>query len=118
MERKNLIKFWANFTKNLIILNPGRFIILLVSVLLLILGLLIPNQTKVERYIVDGDKHYYEISSSYTALEYDNEQKLFQDDNDTLIKVVELHELSVITIVITSILFLMFIASLFIEELK
>ena len=121
MERKNLIKFWANFTKNLIILNPGRFIILLVSVLLLILGLLIPNQTKfykVERYIVDGDKHYYETSSSYNALEYDTEQKLFQDDDDTLIKVVELHELSVITIVITSILFLMFIASLFIEELE
>ena len=121
MERKNLIKFWANFTKNLIILNPGRFIILLVSVLLLILGLLIPNQTKfykVERYIVDGDKHYYETTSSYTALEYDTEQKLFQDDDDTLIKVVELHELSVITIVITSILFLMFIASLFIEELE
>lgn len=121
MERKNLIKFWANFTKNLIILNPGRFIILFTSILLLILGLLIPNQTKfykVERYIVDGDKHYYEISSSYNALEYDTEQKLFQDDDDTLIKVVELHELSVITIVITSILFLMFIASLFIEELE
>ena len=121
MERKNLIKFWANFTKNLIIINPGRFMILFISILLLSISTLIPNQTKfykVDRYIVDGDKHYYETASSYNALEYDTEQKLFQDGNDTLIKVVEWHELRVITIVITSILSLLFIGSLFIEELE
>jgi competence protein ComGC len=121
MERKNLIKFWANFTKNLIIINPGRFVILFISILLLTISALIPNQTKfykVDRYIVDGDKHYYETTSSYTALEYDTEQKLFQDGSDTLIKVVEWHELRVITIVILSILFLVFIGSLFIEELE
>jgi hypothetical protein len=121
MERKNLIKFWANFTKNLIIINPGRFMILFISILLLTISTLIPNQTKfykVDRYIADGDKHYYETTSSYTALEYDTEQKLFQDGSDTLIKVVEWHELRVITIVILSILFLVFIGSLFIEELE
>ena len=121
MERKNLIKFWANFIKNLIIINPGRFMILFISILLLTISALIPNQTKfykVDRYIVDGDKHYYETASSYNALEYDTEQKLFQDGSDTLIKVVEWHELRVITIVIASILSLVFIGSLFIEELE
>jgi hypothetical protein len=121
MERKNLIKFWANFTKNLIIINPGRFLILLISIILLTISALIPNQTKfykVDRYIVDGEKHYYETTSSYITLEYDTEQKLFQDGSDTLIKVVEWRELRVITITIVSILFLVFIGSLFIEELE
>jgi competence protein ComGC len=95
--------------------------ILFISILLLTISALIPNQTKfykVDRYIVDGDKHYYETTSSYTALEYDTEQKLFPDGSDTLIKVVEWHELRVITIIIVSILFLVFIGSLFIEELE
>ena len=121
MERKTLIKFWTTFTKQLITINPGRFLILSASILLLILGSLVPNKTKfyeLERHIVDGDKHYYETTSSYTILEYDSEQKLFQDDDDTLIKVVEWNELRVISVVLSSILFGMFIVSLFLEDLE
>jgi hypothetical protein len=121
MERKKLIKFWTTFTKYLIVINPGRFLMLTASILLLILGLLVPNKTKfyeVERHIVDGDKHYYETTSSYAVLEYDSEQKLFQEDGDTLIKVVEWHELRVISLVLSILLFGIFIASLFLEELE
>jgi hypothetical protein len=121
MERKTLIKFWTTFTKQLIIINPGRFLILSASILLLFLGSLVPNKTnfyKLERHIVDGDTHYYETTSSYNVLEYDSEQKLFQDDGDTLIKVVEWHELRVISVVLSIILFGIFIASLFLEELE
>ena len=121
MERKTLIKFWTTFTKQLIIINPGRFLFLYSSILLLILGFLIPNTTnfyKLERHIVDGNKHYYETTSSYKVLEYDSEQKLFQDNGDTLIKVVEFHELSVILIVLSSLLLIFFIVSLFVEELE
>jgi hypothetical protein len=44
----------------------------------------------VERYIVEGDTHYYKVNNQ--VLEYDREQKLFIDNGDTLIKTKEWYE--------------------------
>jgi hypothetical protein len=90
MRTNQRIKFLLSLVNNFIKVDRTRVIIILAAVLLLITIFFLPKETKfyeVERYIVEGDTHYYKVNNQ--VLEYDREQKLFIDNGDTLIKTKE-----------------------------
>jgi hypothetical protein len=93
MRTNQRIKFLLSLVNNFIKVDRTRVIIILAAVLLLITIFFLPKETKfyeVERYIVEGDTHYYKVNNQ--VLEYDREQKLFIDNGDTLIKTKEWYE--------------------------
>jgi hypothetical protein len=93
MRTNQRIKFLLSLVNNFIKVDRTRVIIILAAVLLLITIFFLPKETKfyeVERYIVEGDTHYYKVNNQ--ILEYDREQKLFIDNGDTLIKTKEWYE--------------------------
>ena len=121
MNKKNLINFWLNYYKNLIIINPARFTALLFSIIMILISLCIPENTyfyTVQRHIVDGEKHYYEVEGISNALEYNSEQTLFKSGGDILIKSTIWNQGSVILFSISITIFVIFIFSLCLEELE
>jgi hypothetical protein len=120
MERKNKINFWTTFIKNLIIINPGRFAMLIAFLLCLGSLTLIPDMTvfdEVHRYFVDGDTHYYQMYGG-EVLEFKSEQKIFVNNGDSFLKVKTIHPGSIISITLSLVGLIFLIASCFIEDLE
>jgi hypothetical protein len=120
MERKNKINFWLTFIKNLIIINPGRFAMLIAFLLCLGSLTLIPDMTEfgeVHRYFVDGDTHYYQMYGG-EVLEFKSEQKIFVQNGDSFLKVKTIHPVSIISITLAVVNLIFLIASCFIEDLE
>lgn len=120
MERKNKINFWTTFIKNLIIINPGRFVMLITFLLCLSSLTLIPDMTEfdeVHRYFVDGDTHYYQMYGG-EVLEFKSEQKIFVNNGDSFLKVKTIHPGSIISITLSLVGLIFLIASCFIEDLE
>jgi hypothetical protein len=102
MRTNQRIKFLLSLVNNFIKVDRTRVIIILTAVLLLTTTFLLPKETKfyeVERYIVEGDTHYYKVNNQ--VLEYDREQKLFIDNGDTLIKTKEWYEGQIVLAIIS-----------------
>ena len=119
MERKNKINFWITFIKNFIIINPGKFALLIAFLLCLGSLTLIPDMTKfdeIHRYFVDGDTHYYQMYGG-EVLEFKSEQKIFVNNGDSFLKVKTIHPGSIISITISVVVLIFLIASCFIEDL-
>ena len=118
MERKNKINFWITFIKNFIIINPGRFT-LLIGVLLCLGSLtLIPDMTEfgeIHRYFVDGDTHYYQMWGG-EVLEFKSEQKVFVNNGDSFLKVKTIHPGSIICTTLSVVGLIFLIAGFFIED--
>jgi hypothetical protein len=120
MERKNKINFWLTFIKNLIIINPGRFVMLIAFLLCLGSLTLIPDMTEfgeVHRYFVDGNTHYYQMYGG-EVLEFKSEQKIFVQNGDSFLKVKTIHPVSIISITLAVVNLIFLIAACFIEDLE
>ena len=120
MERKNKINFWLTFIKNLIIINPGRFAMLIAFLLCLGSLTLIPDMTEfgeVHRYFVDGNTHYYQMYGG-EVLEFKSEQKIFVQNGDSFLKVKTIHPVSIISITLAVVNLIFLIAACFIEDLE
>ena len=119
MERKNKINFWITFIKNFIIINPGKFALLIAFLLCLGSLTLIPDMTKfdeIHRYFVDGDTHYYQMYGG-EVLEFKSEQKIFVNNGDSFLKVKTIHPGSIVSITLSIVALIFLIASCFIEDL-
>lgn len=119
MERKNKINFWFTFIKNFIIINPGKFALLIAFLLCLGSLTLIPDMTEfreIHRYFVDGDTHYYQMWGG-EVLEFKSEQKIFVNNGDSFLKVKTIHTGSIISITLSVVALIFLIASCFIEDL-
>ena len=120
MERKQKIKFCTTFIKNLIIINPGRFAMLIAFLLCLGSLTLMPDMTEfgeVHRYFVDGDNHYYQMYGG-EVLEFKSEQKIFVNNGDSFLKVSTIHPGSIISITLAVVALIFLIAGCFIEDLE
>lgn len=114
MDRRNLIKFWLRFTKNLIVENKVKMSLICLSAIILTVALSMDKVTvfrSVNAHYQDGSKHYYDVEGVYEALEYDSEQTMFTDKTGevpgVLLKTENIHEGAVLLYAVAIILFAM-----------
>jgi hypothetical protein len=113
-----MIKFYLTLTKQLCKHNPIRTLIAAVLIILAFTLYKIPNSTyfyQVERHIVENGTHYYQTSGG-TVFEYQQTQKLIENQVDQLLKREGMSELGITLAIFLSIGIIFFISSLFIED--
>ena len=113
-----MIKFYLKLAKQLCKHNPIRTLIATVLIILAFTVYKIPNSTyfyQVERHIVENGTHYYQTYGG-SVFEYQQTQKLIEDQGDHLLKREGMSELGITLAVFLSIGILGIVASFFIEE--
>jgi len=97
MDKRNIIRFWARFTKNLIKENPIKTFFAAIAATIAAIALNIPDQTfflKVEEHYVAEGKHYYRTYGNRNALEFTREQPTYKDttgsETGDMLKVTEI----------------------------
>ena len=113
-----MIKFYLKLVKQLCKHNPIRTLIAAVLIVLTFTVYKIPNSTyfyQVERHIVENGTHYYQTSGG-SVFEYQQTQKLIEDQGDHLLKRESMSELGITLAIFLGIGILGIVASLFIEE--
>ena len=113
-----MIKFYLTLAKQLCKHNPIRTLIATVLIILAFTVYKIPNSTyfyQVERHIVENGTHYYQTYGG-SVFEYQQTQKLIEDQGDQLLKRESMSELGITLAVFLSIGIIFFISSLFIED--
>lgn len=123
MNNKNIIKFWFRFTINLISENRIKFSFLMLGTILLTIALNLKDSIvfrHVEAHYEDGNKHYYEVSGKYNALEYNSEQKLFTDTTNNvsgnMLKVIELNDGTITLYIFVGILYTITFITLIVND--
>ena len=112
-----MIRFYLELTKNIFRLNPVRTLIATVLIILAFTVYKIPNSTyfyQVERHIVENGTHYYQTSGG--VFEYQQTQKLIEDQGDYLLKRESMSELGITLAIFLCIGVVFFISSIFIED--
>ena len=113
-----MIRFYLELTKNIFRLNPVRTLIATVLIILAFTVYKIPNSTyfyQVERHIVENGTHYYQTYGG-SVFEYQQTQKLIEDQGDYLLKRESMSELGITLAIFLCIGVVFFISSLFIED--
>ena len=113
-----MIRFYLTLAKNICKHNPIRTLISALLVMLAFTVYKIPNSTyfyQVERHIVENGTHYYQTYGG-SVFEYDKEQKLIEDQGDSLLKIEGMGELAITLAIFLGIGILAIIVSFFIEE--
>jgi hypothetical protein len=97
MDKRNIIRFCARFTKNLIKENPIKTFFAAIAATMAAIALNIPDQTfflKVEEHYVAEGKHYYRTYGNRNALEFTREQPTYKDttgsETGDMLKVTEI----------------------------
>ena len=122
MERDLKIKFWLSWVKNFIIVNPFRSFIFMMALAITTTGLLQKEVIlfkEIIGFFQDEEKcYYYRLDDSRNYIEYSSPQKVYQYDGDNYLKVMGYSDLKMIFITIGIFLFVIFIISLFPEDLE
>lgn len=121
MERDLKIKFWMTWIKNLIIVNPVRSIFFVMAVSITTTGLLQKEVIlfkEIIGFFQDEDKCYYRLDGSMSYIEYSSPQKVYQYDGDNYLKVMGYSELKMFLLTAGTVFFIIFIISLFPEDLE
>lgn len=121
MERDLKIKFWMTWIKNFIIVNPVRSIFFVMAVSITTTGLLQKEVIlfkEIIGFFQDEDKCYYRLDGSMSYIEYSSPQKVYQYDGDNYLKVMGYSELKIFLLTAGTVLFVIFIISLFPEDLE
>ena len=120
--KKDRRRFWKNLVINVIRLNPTRAIILPIVLVSFITSFTIDN--KIELYFVQKHfqskygTHYYALSNQVVESKEELELLKPDDGDGYYIKMTELGEGKFATILLTGVLLLFSIASIFAEELE
>lgn len=121
MERDLKIKFWMTWIKNFIIVNPVRSIFFVMAVSITTTGLLQKEVIlfkEIIGFFQDEDKCYYQLDGSRSYIEYSSPQKVYQYDGDNYLKVMGYSEQKMFFLTAGTVLFIIFIISLFPEDLE
>jgi len=121
MERDLKIKFWMTWIKNFIIVNPVRSIFFVMAVTITTTGLLQKEVIlfkEIIGFFQDEDKCYYQLDGSRSYIEYSSPQKVYQYDGDNYLKVMGYSEQKIFFLTAGTVLFVIFIISLFPEDLE
>jgi hypothetical protein len=121
MERDLKIKFWLSWVKNFIIVNPFRSFIFMMALAITTTGLLQKEVIlfkEIIGFFQDEDKCYYQLDGSRSYIEYSSPQKVYQYDGDNYLKVMGYSEQKIFFLTAGTVLFVIFIISLFPEDLE
>lgn len=121
MERDLKIKFWMTWIKNFIIVNPLRSIFFVMAVTITTTGLLQKEVIlfkEIIGFFQDEHKCYYRLDGSMSYIEYSSPQKVYQYDGDNYLKVMGYSEQKMFFLTAGTVLFIIFIISLFPEDLE
>jgi hypothetical protein len=121
MERDLKIKFWMTWIKNFIIVNPVRSIFFVMAVTITTTGLLQKEVIlfkEIIGFFQDEKKCYYQLDGSRSYIEYSSPQKVYQYDGDNYLKVMGYSEQKMFFLTAGTVLFVIFIISLFPEDLE
>ena len=113
-----MIKFYLKLTKQLCMYNPIRTLISAVLIILALAVYKIPSSKyfyQVERHIVENGTHYYQTYGG-SVFEYEKEQKLIENQGDSLLKIEGMGELAIKLAIFLGIGVVFIIASFFIED--
>ena len=121
MERDLKIKFWLSWVKNFIIVNPFRSFIFMTALAITTTGLLQKEVIlfkEIIGFFQDEEKCYYRLYGSGNYIEYSSPQKVYEYNGYNYLKVMGYSDLKMIFITIGIFLFVIFIISLFPEDLE
>ena len=121
MERYLKIKFWLSWVKNFIIVNPFRSFIFMTALAITTTGLLQKEVIlfkEIIGFFQDEEKCYYRLYGSGNYIEYSSPQKVYEYNGYNYLKVMGYSDLKMIFITIGIFLFVIFIISLFPEDLE
>jgi hypothetical protein len=120
MFKQDRKRFWKNFTISLIKINPGRVIILPISLIAFALSLSIDDSIffrEVYRYFESKDgTHYYVLGQN--TVESATELEIFEDSDGSYIKEEGPGEGKMLTVILSAGLLIGCCSSFFIEDLE